>query len=314
MNVASIDIGTNTILLLIAEVNPSMGTLKTIRNEYEMPRLGKGLLPGKPIGDAQLAKFYAILKKYRAIIDDHNCAEIIVTATNAMRIASNADEIISNIKDQFGFDIKVVPGNEEAYLSYLGASSLLPEINDKVVIDVGGGSTEIIYGIGNEIFYKNSFKFGAVSLTEKHFKNDPPLPAEIQNLSDDVISNFSQLVEIIPPEFSLIGVAGTPTTLSCMELNLKEYDSGLIEGSILTLESFKKLIDRLSKMTSKKILETFGQVVTGREDVLLAGSLILYNFMGITGIDKMHISGKGIRYGAVINYMNQLNQNGKTGK
>src|SRR5690554_5142437 len=164
MNIASIDIGSNTVLLLIAEVK-GKDNFKPLLNVYEMPRISKGLKENGAINKDALDRFYNVMDKYSRIIKEHNCEKVVAKATNAFRIASNSKMIIDEVKNKYGIDIDIIRGDEEAGLSYMGAASALPSVNEKFVIDIGGGSTELIYGKGKDIIFKKSYPVGAVMLT-----------------------------------------------------------------------------------------------------------------------------------------------------
>jgi len=304
MNIASIDIGSNTVLLLITEVND--GQLTPLLNLYEMPRLGTGLLPNKPIAEERITLLLGILDEYSKLIKEYDCEEVIITATNAMRIASNSAEIVQLVKQKFNFDIKIIGGNEEARLSYLGASSTLQNDEPRTVIDIGGGSTEIIYGTPTKILFKQSFQTGVVSLTEKYLTKLPyPISAfgEIENFFDET---FQPIRNSIPKNVSTVAVAGTPTTLSGIFQNLEEYDEEKIEGSILEAGVIKTLSNVLSSLDHGQIQDLFRKIVKGREDVIFAGSLILDYLVRTLEVPRVIVSSKGIRYGSIIDYVNKL--------
>jgi len=157
MTVASIDIGTNTVILLIAEAELSNNSLRPLHNEYRMPRMGKGLEPDGEISEEKLNLLFPILTEYKTIIEKYSCEKILVTATNAFRLASNSKEISSEIKDKFNFDVNIISGEVEADYAFLGALSGTEISCSSLVIDIGGGSTELIYGNRSEIFYKKSY-------------------------------------------------------------------------------------------------------------------------------------------------------------
>jgi len=146
MTVASIDIGTNTVILLIAEAELSNNSLRPLHNEYRMPRMGKGLEPDGEISEEKLNLLFPILTEYKTIIEKYSCEKILVTATNAFRLASNSKEISSEIKDKFNFDVNIISGEVEADYAFLGALSGTEISCSSLVIDIGGGSTELIYG------------------------------------------------------------------------------------------------------------------------------------------------------------------------
>lgn len=306
MTIASIDIGTNTVLLLISSFDEKNNTFSTLRNDYKIPRLGRGLLPYSPIPDTNISRLIEVIEYYHQIISEYKCDIVLIKATNAMRLASNSLEIIDLIKRKYGYTIEVITGEKEAQLSYLGASSSLPGIKEKSVIDVGGGSTEIIIGDETGINFRKSFQIGAVSLMEMVCKHDPPTENEIFEMNKLIDSVFEDLNYEKFYNIPIIAVAGTPTTLACVKKKLSCYDEKLIERSVLTNNDLKIIIDELSDMSSKKIKETFGTIVEGREDVLLAGTLILNRLLERMKNDSMYVSGRGLRYGIVIDYISNI--------
>jgi exopolyphosphatase/guanosine-5'-triphosphate,3'-diphosphate pyrophosphatase len=299
MTIASIDIGTNTVLLLIAEVNNKL-QIKSILDEYRIPRIGKGLLPDGQISEDRIKELIFVLNEYKELIKTYECETIIVTATNAMRIATNRDQIVARIKDQFGWDVNIVSGKEEAGLSYLGAVYSYSEHSNVMVIDIGGGSTELIFGKPTEIVFIKSFPIGVVSDTEKYLKNDPPTPKQLESLREHLQTVLGELAILdFRPDIS-IALAGTPTTLACMELNLNKFDEKLIEGYELSYAKLHKIVNAIQKITSDEIKNTYKSVVKGREDLILAGAIILLKIMKIIKVNNIRVSTKGIRYGAII--------------
>ncbi len=302
MNIASIDIGSNTVLLLIASIENKI--LTPIINKYESPRLGKGLKIGGKIEDARIIHLLEILSDYKNLADKYNCAKIIVTATNAMRIASNSDEIKNKIKDELKLQVEIISGDKEAELSYYGASSSMPDIYEKVVIDIGGGSTEIIYGNNSDILFKNSFQVGVVSLTEMFLKDFPHENQSIRNAICHLQNVFSPIDSAIPKGIKIIAVAGTPTTLSCIKQNLRTYEEKKVEGSIIDLKDLNSIYKKMLPMSPAQIKSNFGSVVSGREDVLFGGLLILQHLLKMINTNIINVSSRGIRYGSIINYLN----------
>ncbi len=304
MNIASIDIGSNTVLLLIASVDKH-NFIKTIKNLYYAPRLGKGINIDGNIKHVSLSAFYSVLEIYKKEIEEKNCDVIIAKATAAFRNAKNSSSIIEDVKRLFNISIEIITGDTEAYLSFLGASSLLPDSEEKIVIDIGGGSTEIIYGVNKELKFIESFKIGAVSLTDEFIKKEISTDDEINSIREYCRSTFKSLPSFLSQSLSCIAVAGTPTTLSCIKQNLREYDEILVEGSLLTINELEVMVSQLKNLTPQQRLAKYGSVVAGREDVILAGSIILQELATHLKLDKYYVSGKGIRYGAVIDYLNK---------
>ncbi|MBU1098820.1 MAG: hypothetical protein KKA84_00335 [Bacteroidetes bacterium] len=303
MNLASIDIGSNTVLLLIAEFHENQKNFTPLLNLYKSPRLGKGIQSDGNISEESLVKLYDVLDEYKSIIDEYKCDIVLAKATNAMRIAKNSANIIESVKTKYNIDIEVLPGMEEARISYLGAASALSHEEEKLVIDIGGGSTEIIYGKGETIAYRNSFPIGAVNLTEKFVKGEIIVDNEIIEMNNFLEDFFSELLSSVPKSIPAIAVAGTPTTLSCMKQSLKEYNEESVENAILNKVDLELLIEELKKLYPSEILKYYGPVVAGREDVILAGTIILNSLSKMLSIDSYTVSAKGIRYGALIDYL-----------
>ena len=303
MIISSIDIGTNTILLLIAEADPAAKSIKSILNEFRIPRIGKGLLPNHPLNSKKVKELYAILDEYRKIISKNKSEHVILTATNAFRIASNADEIIREVKNRFGFDIKVVNGKEEARLSYLGAIGNYLDNKRTMVIDIGGGSTEIIFGQDGKIKFNESYQIGVVSGTENFLKRQPPLNEDISKFKDFIFNTLKKIdKKNLSPERT-IAIAGTPTTLACMKIGIDHYDEFEIEGSTLSREELFNFINQLSKLSFDEIKLKYKSIVEGRADVLLAGTIILHSILDYFGINEVIVSTKGIRYGAIADFI-----------
>jgi len=305
MKIASIDIGSNTVLLLIAETD-SAGIKKTILNRYKMPRISKGLTKENNISDKKVKELFDILQGYKNLIFENQCDKTILTATAGFRKASNSNEITEAVKKKFGFEIKTINGKTEARYSFWGASSNIQGNINRLVIDIGGGSTELIYGNNKEIIFSESFPYGTVNLTEKFITNFPVKEKELVLLKSKIISVFEKTVNKIPVNVKTIAVAGTPTTLLCINMNLKEYDEKLVENSVLSIRAIKKILNRLKPMLPTEILTEFGEIVKGRNDVILTGCIILEVIMELLKIEEVCCSGKGIRYGAIINYLKEV--------
>ncbi|MDZ7763035.1 MAG: Ppx/GppA phosphatase family protein [Melioribacteraceae bacterium] len=306
MNVASIDIGSNTVLLLITKIDLPSKTFDTILNRYEIPRLGKGLDKNNNISNERVERLIDILKSYIEIIDRHKCDRILCTATNAMRVAKNAKDISSRVKSELGINIEIISGEREAELSYKGAASILPGVTEKVVLDIGGGSTEIIFGSGSGMKYRKSFPIGAVNLTEKFLKQTPPLPIELDSLISELEKRFTELKDLYEKNIPLIAVAGTPTTLAAISNQLTDYSEKVVEGFQLTENILAGFIEEFSKKKPEEILEKYGEIIRGREDIILAGSLILQHILTITRNEFCTVTGKGIRYGSVVDFIEKL--------
>jgi len=302
MTVTSIDIGTNTVILLIAEVDTLIFSLQPLHNEYRIPRIWKGLQPNGAINEEKIKLLFSILTEYKSIIEKYSCEEVLVTATNAFRLASNSKEISDSINENFDFDLNIISGDVEAEYAFLGALSGVDPANSTLVIDIGGGSTELIFGNGSEIIFKHSYPIGSVIATENYLMHSPPLPDEMEKLEFKLQEIFEQLTEKSKPE-KVIAIAGTPTTLACMVNGLKEFEESVIDGSNLTAVDLQNLISEIKVLLPEQIKKYYGNVLSGREDIILGGAIILKKIMGIIHVDEVTVSSRGIRYGAIINYL-----------
>jgi len=300
MKIASIDIGTNTVILLIAEIK--YNRIVTLRNEYRVPRIGKGLMHSKRISNEKITELIQILSEFNIIIKSYNCEIVLATGTNAFRIASNALEIVQSVKDKLKIQINIATSLKEAEYSFFGAlTDYYDKGNDCLIIDIGGGSTELICGSMNKIKYINSFQTGVVSGTESFFKNDPPLLSEINDFDKFLSCTFINID--ISQNVKAMAIAGTPTTLACIQKGLHVYNEEDVEGSILKQIDVYRLKEELAHLSSKQINAKYQQIVSRREDVLLAGTIILNKLMEILNLTEVIVSTKGIRYGAIVEYM-----------
>ncbi len=297
MKIAVIDIGTNTVLLLIAKITD--GIIETLAHEQRTPRLGKNIDAEGIIGKPAFARVLEVLKEYKKIIEEHNPDKIITFGTSVLREVLNKEEFLSFIKSETGFDIEILTSNEEAYWSYRGAVSSLKSNGNIVVIDIGGGSTEISEGTLTEVRCTNSINVGAVRMTERFFKNNPPTQAEIILATEFIKTAIEKLGECKFTNEKLIGVAGTPTTLASIDLGLKDFDINKISGHHLKIERIEEIFKKLCKMKADEIRE-LSNTTEGRADIITAGTLILLEFMKYGKFKEIIVSERGVRYGIAL--------------
>ena len=298
MIVASIDIGTNTVLLLIAKLEKN--TLIPLINEYRIPRLGKGLKPGQNIAEDKTSLLFQILEEYKEIIESYNCDDVILTGTYALRVAANSDSIKEKIKNQFDYNLNIIDGETEAQIEYLAAISNLKTIKGNLaVIDIGGGSTELIFGDSKNVNYKKSFSIGSVNGTEKYLFNSPPKKENLKLFQSELNLIFSELNNQFDFQ-EAVAIAGTATTVACMCFGLNEFIEEKVESASLNSEAIEKLIDHISNLTSSEILDQFGKIVNGREDIILAGATILFSLMKKLKLNSVRVSSWGVRHGAIL--------------
>jgi len=300
MRLASIDIGTNTILMLIADVK-SDGTISVIEDQHIIARLGKGVDKHGVIQQETFHRVHNILAKLKNISDTDNVQQLTACGTSALRDAANRQEFIAFIKERLSIDIQILSGQEEAELTYLGTISeyLSNSRSDKyAVLDIGGGSTELVEGNGMNIASAVSIDIGSVRLTERILKKSPPDNSAIEDALQFVHEHL-QFVPVLSPAAKLVGVAGTLTTLAALDLRLTEFDRNLINRHSLTLEIIENIFQELRPLTLEQ-LRSYPQIHHSRADIILAGIIILKEIMRKLNSSAITVSERGLRYGILL--------------
>lgn len=301
MRLTSIDIGTNTILMLVADVAAD-GTISPVRDEQVIARLGKGVDANRRITAETSDRVLRFLQDYKAISDSLHSEKIIACGTSSLRDASNSREFIRFMKEKLGLEITVLSGEEEAELTFRGAVSEFSSLaadQPLAVLDIGGGSTELTTGIGASVTGTVTLDLGCVRLTERILLSSPPTsPALNHAISDvrDAVLSFPQL----RPQTRLIGVAGTVTTLAAIDLKLESYDRSRVSGHFLTFEAIEHVFNRLRSYTLERIAREFPQIESGRADIILAGILILMESIKRFDVRGITVSDRGLRYGMAL--------------
>ncbi|MFZ4619023.1 MAG: Ppx/GppA family phosphatase [Bacteroidota bacterium] len=306
MRIASIDIGTNTILLLIAEPR-SDGSLNILHDEQVIARLGKGVDSERVINQETFVRVSGFLKEYKRTCDRLGAEKICAVGTSAVRDAKNRKEFISAMEEQTGILIEVLSGDDEARWTYRGGiSEFAGKAEQYSVVDIGGGSTEIIVGNAEGIVSKVSVDIGSVRLTERILKDSPPETAALIEAHEFIASQIpSEAVRLIPQTFA-VGVAGTLTTLAALHQALPAYDRTKVSGYTLTLNDIGALFGSLKDKSVSQIA-AFPQISAGRADIILAGILILMGYMERSGLQKITVSDRGLRYGILYRELERSN-------
>ena len=295
---ATIDLGTNTFLLLISEYNDK---LITILDEQRIPRIGKEIDEKKNIHRDAFYRALEVLKEYKFICEKFKVDKIVAVGTSALRDAKNKSEFIEFIKKHINIEIEILSGEEEALFTYIGGiKSLGLDINNKYsVIDIGGGSTEIVIGEGRNIYQKISLNIGSVRMTERFLLNDPPLELEIEKMDECINNELSKIKNNSLNNSCLVGVAGTVTTLAMIDIGEKNIIPEKINGYKLSLLKIKSILNKFKQSTIEEIKSVF-HIPEGRADVIFAGVSILVNFMSKFKIDSITTSIGGLRYGIAV--------------
>ena len=293
--IASIDIGTNTTLLLIAEA--SGGTISVLEDRAEITRLGRGIGSNGRLGQEGIDRTLAALSSYAVLARVHE-APIFAIGTEALRRAPNTADFLARADALLDTPVEVINGEREAALTFLAAKLSFPEAARKAmtVVDIGGGSTEIIVARGGAVEAGNSLPLGSVRLTERHIHHDPALADEVQEVRDEIVSHLARTPLPSNAESCLVGVAGTVTSLAAMAQNLRSYDPGLVHGYRLTVATLEDQIARLRASTQAE-RESMAGLDPRRADVILSGAMILREIARGLAAAEVLVSDRGIRWG-----------------
>jgi exopolyphosphatase / guanosine-5'-triphosphate,3'-diphosphate pyrophosphatase len=295
---ASIDIGTNTVLMVIADISAD-GKLYPVFDGQQFPRLGKDVDAAGFIHDDSVVRVIEALQKFKRKAESMNVKEIFACGTSALRDAENSREVIRRIKETTDINVDIISGQTEAEYSYLGALSNLSYTPGRTgVLDIGGGSTELVIGEWHTVTSRCSIDIGCVRLTERFLS---PLPPSSEKLRDATIYLYNAVREKIQNYTidRLIGVAGTVTTLATVGQRLPEFSPSSIDGLVLTVDDIESFYATYSHYTIDD-MKRIPQIPPGREDILLAGLLILKIYLSLLRQDAIIVSTRGLRYGQLL--------------
>jgi exopolyphosphatase/guanosine-5'-triphosphate,3'-diphosphate pyrophosphatase len=295
--VAVIDIGSNSTRLLVADVED--GRVTPVERRSTVTRLGRGVdLTGRLAAEAIEAACGAV-GPYLATLEEMGAESVDAIATSAVRDADNGSAFVAELRERFALSARVLDGEEEARLSYLGATSeTVPEV-PTLVIDIGGGSTEMIVGEGQEIEFHTSLQAGVVRHTERHLVSDPPTPVELEELAADLRALIEAATLEAPRAEAGIAVAGTPTSLAAIELELVPYDPQRIHGHVLELRSIQRMLSQLASVPLAQRAEIPG-LHADRAPTIVAGVVTLVEAMRAFDLERITVSEHDILYGAAI--------------
>ncbi len=294
--VASIDIGTNTILLLIAQVEEER-VIPLLEREA-IVRLGEGVQKNGILLNAAMERAFKTLEQCLEDCRTMEAPRIFVVGTSVLREAKNAVDFLKRAEEKFNLSIEIISGEEEAELSFLAVSRDLRNLEEPIlVVDVGGGSTEFILGKGERISYWRSFSMGSVRFTEQFLLSDPVRQEEWGNMENEIIKELGKLP---PPQkpFTLVAVGGTATTLASVELRLEHFVYEKIHHFVLEIKALKRQLELYRSRTLEERRKIPG-LFRARADVISAGGAILYCAMEKFGVPSVLISCHGVRYGLI---------------
>jgi len=301
--VAVIDCGTNSIRLLIAETSGS--TIKEVIRTMEIVRLGQGVDENKAFHPDAINRTLLAVKSFKEIIDRNNVDKIRFCATSATRDASNRNIFIDGVRDILNIQVEVIPGEEEAALSFTGATYQLDQGSGPfLVVDIGGGSTEFVYG-DKKVISAKSVNIGCVRMSERHLTNQPPTMDQIASAIVDIDIAITQAAVSVPINSakSLIAVAGTATTVAAAALDLSKYNRDLIHLAKISADKVHKVAQMFQSMNKSEI-SALPYMHEGRVDVITAGSLVLSRVMAATGATEFVASETDILDGMAFSLIN----------
>jgi exopolyphosphatase/guanosine-5'-triphosphate,3'-diphosphate pyrophosphatase len=295
---ATIDIGTNTTLLLVGRAT-SGGGVEVVAERAEITRLGRGIGTTGVLGSAGIGATLDVLRDYARIARQHG-ATIAAIGTEGLRRAKNARDFLDPAREILGRDVEVIDGEREAALTFRAVTESFPAeagSGSVVVIDIGGGSTEIIVADRGQVRMRTSLPIGSVRLTERHVHSDPAREEEIAAVRQEIASALAPVAELSSAAHThLVGVAGTVTSLAAMAQSLASYDPARVHGFRLTRPALDAEIARLAQ-SSQPAREKLAGLDPRRADVILAGALILQAIAERAGVDAILVSDRGIRWG-----------------
>ncbi|MBV8220024.1 MAG: Ppx/GppA family phosphatase, partial [Solirubrobacterales bacterium] len=297
-----VDIGTNSTRLFIADVDDGR-IVDVLERRTAITRLGAGVDADGRLGAEAMDRVFLVLDEYRGLIDRDGVARTVAVLTSAVRDAVNGKEFASTVGARWGFEPHILTGEEEAGLTFLGATSERDpdDRTPTLVMDIGGGSTELVIGTGHEMTFHVSTQAGVVRQTERHVDSDPPSGAELDELAADVRSILESAVpeEVRRSVAWAIGVAGTATSMASIAQELDPYDPDKVEGYVVSLGECRRIVDRLASLPLKERRRVRG-LHPDRAPTIVAGGVILLESLALFGLDSFEVSENDILRGAAL--------------
>jgi exopolyphosphatase / guanosine-5'-triphosphate,3'-diphosphate pyrophosphatase len=298
---AVVDIGTNSTRLLIADVGDH--SIEERVRESTVTRLGEGVEATGRLGEEPQRRVFATLERYAAAIREQECDASAAVMTSAVRDASNGAAFSAAVRDRYGLEARTLSGDEEAAFTYAGATAARPpdDPTELVVIDIGGGSTELVCGASGELAFHVSAQIGVVRHTERHVASDPPAPEELQALAADVDAGIAAVVpeEVRAKAQAAVAVAGTATSLAAIDLELERYDTTKVEGHVLSRPRLDELLERLAALPLAERREVTG-LHPDRAPTIVAGVIVLSRALDAFGLTEVEVSDRDILWGVAI--------------
>ena len=314
MRVAVVDIGTNSTRLLVADVSDD-GHLTERERRTKVTRLGDKLDHTGVLSDEAMERVLTTLADYRTVIEREGAERAVAVLTSAVRDAANGEGFLARVRAQGdGLDARVIAGDEEARLTFRGATSerAAGDATPTLVIDVGGGSTELVVGSGDEVSFHVSTQAGVVRHTERHLASDPPTPSELRALADDVRESYAQAVPgtVRRTPRAAIAVAGTATSLGAIDLDLEHYSAALVHGHAVPLTACRDILERLAALPEAERREVRG-LHPDRAPTIVAGVVMVVEALELFDLDAIVVSDHDILRGAALEVVHRPRPNGE---
>ncbi len=297
MRVAAIDLGTNSTRMLVADVDD--GRVDEVARRLKITRLGEGVDERRRLLPLPVARVRNVLSDYRRELEQLGAERTLAFATSAVRDADNGDAFLGELEWSYGFETRLLSGHEEASLTFRGVSTDRPIDGETLVVDIGGGSTELVSGGSDALHFHDSLDLGCVRLTERFLRSDPPTAAELDECAAAV---RSLLGERVPDELrpaTAIGVAGTITSIAALDLGLDEYDPDRVHGHALSRDAVERQLERLAALPVAERREV-PALDPDRAPVIVAGVVILREILGHFGLSGLEASERDILHGAAL--------------
>ncbi|MFD8210602.1 exopolyphosphatase [Streptomyces sp. NPDC059695] len=288
--VAGIDCGTNSIRLLVADLHPETGELVELDRRMTIVRLGQGVDRTGRLAPEALERTFAACREYAGIIEELGAERLRFVATSASRDAENRQDFVDGVVEILGVEPEVITGDQEAAFSFTGATGELHGDDRRLVVDIGGGSTEFVVG-NTHVEAARSVDIGCVRLTERHVRHDPPTAEEVAAIRADVRAALDLAAGTVPIDTAetLVGLAGSVTTVAAIALGLPEYDSEKVHHARISAEQVAEVTERLLASTHDE-RAAIPVIHPGRVDVIIAGALVLREIVERVGAREVVVS------------------------
>jgi exopolyphosphatase/guanosine-5'-triphosphate,3'-diphosphate pyrophosphatase len=299
MRVAVVDIGTNSTRLLLADVAGPQ--VEQVERRTTVTNMGRGVDHTGLICTEAIDDVCSVVAGYKACYEEMGAERVIAIATSAVRDATNGEAFVAELRERFGIHARLLTGEEEAHLTYLGATAQRQAEDPTLVFDIGGGSTELIVGSGTEVEFHTSLQAGTIRQSERHLTSDPPDPHELEDLAAE-IRNLIEVAIATQPDAHpshAIAVAGTPTSLAAIDQQLEPYDPGRVHGYRLAMKRIQRMLSRLSSLPLAERLRVPG-LHPGRAPTIVAGTVILVQVMRAFGLEEIEVSELDILQGSAL--------------